>query len=173
MRICISAGHGLRDPGALNDSLKLREHVEAYGIVWELRDTLKAAGHQVEFISCFQTLGNKIANVNQLHLNKRFDWAIEVHFNSARSNQANGTEVLFLSEKNKAAARKMSAAIASALGTRDRGAKKRTNLGWLKKTKPPALIVEVLFLNNANEAKKINHRKFGQKTSEAILAGLK
>ena len=86
--------------------------------------------------------------MNEIHGTSRFDWAIEIHFNSALNPKAKGTEVLYYSTKNAGVATRMSRAIASSLGTRDRGSKNRNNLGWLRKTDPPALIVEVLFINN-------------------------
>ncbi len=170
MRFCVSAGHGKNDPGAINEKLALKEHLEAYKLAWELRDALKAAGHSVVFISCFQNLGQKIAEVNVLHAEKPFDWAIEIHFNSAVSARARGTEVLYYSTKNVGVATRMSAAIAASLETRDRGSKKRNNLGWLTRTHPPALIVETLFINNAGDAGKIRDQRFCEKAVQGIVA---
>jgi N-acetylmuramoyl-L-alanine amidase len=172
MRICISAGHGLRDPGAVNNKLRLKEHLHAYAIAWELRDSLEALGHKVEFISCFQTLGEKIQNVNTLHRQVPFDLAVEIHFNSAASPQANGTEVLYYSTKNQSRAAMISAALATALDTRDRGAVKRDNLGWLKRTDPPALIVETLFIQNEQEARIMHSPGFHFIAADAIARSI-
>jgi N-acetylmuramoyl-L-alanine amidase len=151
MRIALSIGHGLRDPGAVNGLLF--EHLEAYKIGWFLRDALEARGHAVELISCFQILGAKIRAVNALHEARPLDLALEVHFNSAADPRANGTEVLFLSAKNEALAARVSKQLSITLGTRNRGAVKRDNLGWLKQTAPPALIVEVLFISSSLDAR--------------------
>src|SRR4026207_1739864 len=96
MRIAVSVGHGLNDPGAVNGDLI--EHLEAYKIVWRLREALK--GHDVEPISCFQTLASKIRNVHDTDAVKPLDMAVEIHFNSAADPKANGTEVLYFSPKN-------------------------------------------------------------------------
>lgn len=172
MRLAISAGHGNQDPGAVNAAHGLIEHVEAYRIAWLLRDVLERGDHSVEFISCFQTLGEKISQVNRLHAERRVDLAIEIHFNSSTSTTARGTEVLHYSPKNEALALLISHAISRALGTRDRGAVKRDNLGWLKRTDPPALILEVLFLSNDLEAQKIGLFGFHQTVAQAIAEAL-
>jgi N-acetylmuramoyl-L-alanine amidase len=173
MRLILSVGHGDRDPGALNPQLHLREHVEAYRIVWELRDMLERAGHQVQFISCFQSLAAKIREVNRLHAEHAADLALEVHFNSAVDPTANGTEVLYCSPKNHELAARISRGISAVLGTRDRGAKKRIDLGWLKVTKPPALIVEVLFISNNTEAALCETPNFPMAVANAITDSLR
>lgn len=167
MRFCVSAGHGLRDPGAVNVERHLIEHVHAYHITWLLRDQLERLGHQVEFISCFQPLADKIQTVNALHAVQPFDLALEVHFNSAEDLTANGTEVLYLSAKNKELAARISASVSKSLGTKDRGAVRRGNLGWLRQTVPPALIIETLFIQGF-EAGKILAPDFHGRVAGAI-----
>lgn len=171
MRIALSAGHGLRDPGAVNTERGLCEHLESYKIVWFLRDVLERQGHQVEFVSCFQSLASKIREVNELHAVQPVDLALEIHFNSADDLTANGTEVLYLSAKNKERAASISASVSKSLGTKDRGAVRRGNLGWLNKTTPPALIVEVLFIQ-ADEAGKILAPDFHGRVAGAIARGI-
>jgi N-acetylmuramoyl-L-alanine amidase len=172
MRICLSAGHGLRDPGAENPRLGLNEHVEAYRIAWELRDVLEAEGHYVEFISCFQSLTDKVGTVNRLHAVRPFDLALEIHFNAATNPDARGTEVLHYSAKNRGLAARISKQLSEAIATKDRGAVKRDNLAWLKRTNPPALIIETLFLHNDHEARKIQEPPFHSKVAQAIAKGL-
>src|SRR5688572_3252762 len=135
MRIAVSVGHGLHDPGAVND--EHCEHLIAYQIAWRLREALTDRRHTVEPISCFQHLAAKIKEVNRLHDIKPFDLAVEIHLNSSVDPKANGTEVLYYSDKNKLLAARISKSIAQSIGLRDRGAVKRTSLGFLKQTNPP------------------------------------
>lgn len=170
MRIALSIGHGLWDPGAVSGLFV--EHVEAYKIAWLLRDALESKGHAVELISCFQELSEKIRNINELHAVKRFDLALEIHFNSHADPKANGTEVLYYSPKNQVLAAKISKGLAAAIGTRDRGAVQRLKgLGFLKQTDPPALIVEVLFISSPVDTAAMNIT-FHRRVAEAIAGCL-
>jgi len=171
--VMLSAGHGNRDPGAVNADLSLSEHVEAYKITWMLRDQLERRGVKTEFISCFQTLTRKIAVVNYRCEDAiKPAAAIEIHFNSAAVDTAHGTEVLHYGASTKELAARISRKIAVAIGTRDRGPKVRPDLGWLKLTKCPAVIVEVSFINNPTEAAKILEPGFHGKVAAAITKAL-
>ncbi len=166
----VSAGHGQRDPGAVNPRLGLMEHLHAYMIAWHLRSALEAKGHACIFITPFQSLSQKITDVNERSKEATIAAAVEVHFNSATSLEANGTECCYLSAEAMAAS--VSENLSEALTTRNRGAVPRDNLGWLNQTIPPALIVEVLFISNDLEAEKIYERDFHQRAARAIAEGL-
>lgn len=169
MRIAVSVGHGLSDPGAVNGDLC--EHLIVYGIAWKLREALTAKGHNVEPISCFQPLIGKIKEINAEHAVKPFDLAVEIHLNSAADPKANGTECLYFSPKNQPLATQLSGALSKALGTRNRGAIKRDNLGFLKQTNPPALIIEVLFISNPSDTSLMDVT-FPRRVAEAISVNL-
>lgn len=173
MRIAISAGHGKGDPGAVNKTLGLEEHREARRICEELEQELQLRGFNVFVVEYNSfSLKEKIAEVNRAHAESPIGHALEIHFNSNAGEPAHGTEVLHLSVKNKDLAEHMSNKIALAIGTVSRGAKQRMNLGWLKQTKPPALIVEVLFINNDSEALKVNQPDFAKNVAVAIAESL-
>lgn len=170
MRIALSIGHGLNDPGAVSGLFI--EHLEAYKIAWLLRDALTTNKHTVELISCFQELPKKINSINELHNVKPFNLTIEIHFNSHTDPKANGTEVLYYSPNNQPLAAKISAAISRELGTRDRGAVKPTRpLGFLRQTQPPALIIEVLFISSPVDTSAINIT-FHRRVAESIAGCL-
>lgn len=173
MRIAISAGHGKGDPGAVNETLGLQEHAEAVKICREFERQLQEVGIDVLVIPYgVFSLKEKIAEVNAAHAESQIAQAIEVHFNSNPGPPAYGTEVLFQSVKNRDIAKEISRELATAIGTTDRGAKQRMNLGWLKQTKPPALIVEVLFINNNDEASKVKGLDFAERAAAGITRGL-
>lgn len=165
MRIAVSIGHGLNDPGAVNG--EYIEHLHAYMIAWHLKELID--GH--EFISCFQHLAGKIKSINSLHSTKPLDLAVEIHFNSSTDTKANGTETLYYSTKNRPLAERISLSIASSIGLRNRGAIKRTNLGFLKQTNCPALIIEVLFLSSPVDTSAIDIT-FHRRVAEAIAGAL-
>lgn len=173
MRIGISAGHGKGDPGAVNPRLNLVEHEAAVAACVALEARLKAAGISYFVVPYSKySLGEKIAVLNAEHLKRPITQAIEVHFNSNAGTPGAGTEVLHHSVKNGPLAARMSAAISRRLGLLDRGAKKRDGLGWLTKTKPPALIVEVLFINNDTEADLIKTPGFAGRVAAGIVEAL-
>lgn len=167
MRLAISTGHGLNDPGAVNG--ELIEHLHAYQIAWHLMNSIGFLNS--EFISCYQTLAGKIKSINLLNDSKLIDLAVEIHFNSSTNTKANGTEVLYYSEKNKPLASRISNSIAQSIGLRDRGAIKRTNLGFLKQTNCPALIIEVMFISSPVDTSAIDIT-FHRRVAEAIRSVL-
>lgn len=166
MRIAVSIGHGLNDPGAVNGEYV--EHLHAYMIAWYLKEFI----NDHEFISCFQPLAGKIKSINSLHSVKPLDLAVEIHFNSSAETNANGTETLYYSTKNKRLAERISLSIASSIGLRNRGAVKRTNLGFLKQTNCPALIIEVMFISSPVDLSAID-LTFHRRVAEAIVEAMK
>jgi N-acetylmuramoyl-L-alanine amidase len=170
MYIILSVGHGLQDPGACNPALGLIEHLEAYKIVWHLRDALIVAGYLVDVISCFQSLSAKIANVNALHAQRKAALACEVHFNSHETPDAHGVEVCYTTQERLATA--VSDVLADALDLTNRGAKHRPDLAWLSQTVPPAILVETLFLSNPMEAGLIAEPGFHERVALAICGAL-
>lgn len=73
------------------------------------------------------------------------DWSI--HFNAASVTEAaRGVEVLYYDAKDLAS--KVSASIAKVSGLKDRGAKQRTDLYFLRNTTKPAILIEVCFVDS-------------------------
>ncbi|MED3832392.1 N-acetylmuramoyl-L-alanine amidase [Peribacillus frigoritolerans] len=93
-------------------------------------------------------------NINTLvkyHNSKNRDLDVSVHFN-AGTKETGGTEDLYYGDGNKALAARVSKAISEALGIKDRGAKKRIDLGFLKGTSKPAILIEVCFVDTKTNA---------------------
>ena len=73
------------------------------------------------------------------------DWSI--HFNAASITDApRGVEVLYYDAKDLAT--KVSAAIAKVSSLKDRGAKQRTELYFLRNTNKPAILLEICFVDS-------------------------
>ncbi len=81
------------------------------------------------------------------------DLFISIHCNSASTPDACGTETLIFSKGGEAErlAKEINKNIRE-LGLADRGVKVRTNLGVLKNTTMPAVIVELAFISNQSDA---------------------
>ncbi|MCK1985155.1 MULTISPECIES: N-acetylmuramoyl-L-alanine amidase [Peribacillus] len=149
-KFVISSGHAKYVSGAVDI---LNEVFEARRVVSKVTDYMKELGCSVvEYHD--NTSRTKRDNVNGIvryHNSKERDLDVSVHFN-AGTKEIGGVEVLYLSSGNKAIAAKVSKAIAEAIGIKDRGAKKREDLGFLNGTHKPAILIEVCFVDTATNA---------------------
>ena len=150
--ITLSSGHGKFVSGCVGNGLE--EHEQAVRVVNTVAKYIKQLGCTCSTFHDTKTT-NQSANLNAIvkahnATNRQVD--ISVHFNSA-SVSATGTEVLYISDSMQDEAAELSAVIAKSLGLKNRGAKKRTNLRFLKGTEKPALLIEICFLSNTNDVK--------------------
>lgn len=173
MKICVDAGHGSRDPGAVNGEYK--ESVIALEIVLKLGEVITAGGDEIVYTREDDTFVElydrcKIAN------NAGCDCFVSIHLNSAESKQANGTETLVYGPSSVSAcklAEIVDRKMVEATGFRDRGVKFRPDLCVLKRTKMPAILVEVGFISNDDEVKQLVDESVQEKIAEAIYSGIK
>jgi hypothetical protein len=152
MKIVISSGHGLKIRGAAGpEPWGLDETDEARRVVAEVADWLTVNGYDVSQVHDDQST-NQSDNLHYLvsHHNKfpaadRLDCSI--HFNAyvADKNIGRGTECLYISQDELAG--RVAAAISSASGLINRGAKYRSDLYFLNGTTGSrgAILVEVAF----------------------------
>lgn len=153
----ITSGHSNTDPGAVNGKVKEADLVVNFrnAVTYYLRE----AGIQVK------TDGTGSQNdplSSAIKLIKGSSVAVEFHMNAAASKQANGVETIAL-PKDKKLAQELSAAVASALGSRLRG-----DNGWIDQSKSArgslgyinagGLIVELGFISNEDELARFNAR---------------
>jgi len=147
-KFVISSGHGKYVSGA---GSYIDEVTEARRVVAKVADYLNQLNCSVsEFHD--NTSKNQRDNINTIvryHNSKQRDLDISVHFNAAsKTNDPRGVEVLYVNDKYKDLAEKVSLAIANSSGLKNRGAKKRTNLGFLNGTSKPAILIEVAFVDS-------------------------
>ena len=144
--IVISSGHSLTILGA---SELISEAEENRRVVKRVVEYLRSGG--VDVIEFHEDLAiSGPANLNNIiafHNSQQRDLDVSVHFNSVGGGMREagiGTEVLYFSAQELAT--RVSAAVAKAGGFINRGAKKRTDLGFLSRTTKPAIIIEVCFV---------------------------
>jgi len=146
MKIVISSGHGKNVAGAIG---LINEVTEARKVAPRVAAYLRYAGAEVvEYQDDYSinAIDNLSAIVN-FHNAQARDLDVSVHFNSVDGGirkEGIGTETLYYSAD--ALAAKVSKAIADASGLKNRGAKQRTDLGFLAKTTKPAILIEVCFV---------------------------
>lgn len=109
------------------------------------------------------------------------DFLVSLHLNSGGGS---GVEAIFAetaAPKRRAQAAAMSSSTARVLGLIDRGAKSdvqshRGKLGILRQTKPPALLLELAFIDSARDRRAITECPVGTVVPRgvtAIIAGIK
>lgn len=163
-RICFDYGHGGSDPGAVyngrkeaDDNLKLglavAKELRRHGVVVdETRATDKTMS-----LSERSRMENKTS----------YDYFISFHRNAFKPEQANGVETFTYTSqtaKAKELAEKIQRELAK-IGFTNRGVKK-ANFHVLRKTKAPAVLMEIGFIDNTSD-----NRIFDNKFNE-IVAGI-
>lgn len=176
MKICVDAGHGGTDPGAvgpagtkekdvnLQIALKLQEALERNGITVVMTRKQDVAKRLTIDERCI------IAN------NADVDYLVSIHANadSDRNDKTgHGTETWAYSKASKGyqLAQVIQKELIAANGLTDRGVKVKQ---WdiLKGAKAPAVLVETAFLNNSTEEKLLTDAAFQKLTAEAIAKGI-
>lgn len=151
----ISSGHSLKVRGASCSKFQMDEVDEARIVTEKVASYLKQLNATVHTFhdNTSTTQSRNIDTIVKFHNSKIRDLDISTHFNaSSITDSARGTEVLYVNDKYKELAEKLSSAIAVAGGFKNRGAKKRTDLGFLNGTKKPALLIEICFVDSKVDA---------------------
>ena len=91
------------------------------------------------------------------------DYFISIHTNAVSNPQANGTEVLVYSLRAPIypLAEEVLEAITERMGTRDRGVKVDPSIFVLRRTRMPAMLIELGFITNPQDAAKLANDPYG------------
>jgi len=108
------------------------------------------------------------------------DLFVSIHNNATLTGSAySGTEVLYKAGKsysngmsNYSFAETMRKALMAKIDTIDRGLKDRQDLYVLNRTNMPAVLVEVGYMTNPSELKKLNTDSFQSKVAQGITQGV-
>lgn len=171
--VCIDAGHGGKDPGAIANGVTEKEVCLAVAL--RLQKLCEAAGAKVHMTRTTDTYPDLDARC-ELANSKRCDLFISIHCNIApNSDDVSGCEAYYSDESE--SSRRLAVAIVHAVvtqtGVADRGARKDTRgLRVLTKTAMPATLVELGFLSNPAEARKLNSPAMQDKMAKALFDGL-
>lgn len=170
--ICIDAGHGGADPGAING--KYQEKNAALGIALKIGDKLTQKGHKVVYTrSTDKVLGLQarcdISNV------AKADAFVSIHCNSAENKDASGIET-FQYPGVGGITKRLAANVQNSLSVnfpeeKDRGVKE-AKYYVLKNTKAPAILVEVGFISHDETAEKLFRFSYQEKLARVIVEGI-
>lgn len=162
----VHGGHNSIVPGA---NMYLNEVTEDRSVKDKVIAYLRAAGHTA--YDCTDDAGTtqsaNLSNIVRKCNSHSVDLDISIHLNAGGGT---GTEVLYYpgSSEGQAMATKVSAAVASALGLKNRGAKARSDLYVLKNTKAVAILVECCFVDSQADAAAWSADKCAKAIVEAV-----
>ena len=161
IKIYIDQGHNPENPNAGAEGNGLREQDLTYRIGAELAALINA-NPQLEARLSRPTPETQLGTSNATSLAARVrdanswgaDYFISLHTNASTSPSANGSEafVYRLGSSASVLAGNILSRMTAAVGFTDRGVFARPTLYVLRKTRMPAVLLEIGFITNANEA---------------------
>lgn len=178
--VCIDPGHGIgKDTGATGIS-GLQEDDVTLSVGLKVGKILEDRGVKVVYTRTEDQRSVPMSVTESLQ--KRCDisndanakYFVSIHCNSFEVDSANGTETL-RNESNSESERLATAIqknIISGVGTYNRGLKDGNWLYVVKNTNSPAVLTELGFLTNPNDAEKLASDSYRQKYAEAIANGI-
>ena len=172
LKVCIDAGHGGQDPGAVNGSK--HEAVATLAIAKKVGTILKAKGCQIKYT---RTKDKSLTLQERCDISNAFDADVfvSIHLNAATNEDAEGIETWRyknVGERTKRLADNVQTQLIAMTGCRNRGVKTSESLYVLKHTKASAVLVEAGFISNAAEAKSLFCEKCQSRIAQAIVNGI-
>ena len=153
-----NAGHSAKSPGAGANGYE--EHTQARLCNKAFIKAMKQRGHYVtdttsDAANKTAVLQEQVAKANRIGGgSKQLDasW----HLNAGGGS---GVEVLYYGESTKKLATEISEAISKALGVKNRGAKQRKDLYFLKHCKAHAILIETCFADSLIDMQKLSKKR--------------
>lgn len=165
IKLYIDQGHNPENPNAGAEGNGLREQDITYRVGEELAALLRQ-NSAFEVRLSRPTPTTALGNSNSTSLRARVDdanaWGadyfISLHTNASENARANGTEAFSYARGSNAfrLGEDILRGISEATGLRDRGMQVRPSLYVLRKTAMPAILVELGFISNPEEAALMN-----------------
>lgn len=170
--ICIDAGHGGADPGAVGNGLN--EKAITLKVALFCQEYMRS--HYPEFKPLLTRAIDKSVSLSErVQVSNRAgaDLFISIHTNAHSDPGANGFESFILPGSKKSPPVQFLmhprlVRVFTAKGVRDRGQKK-AGLYVVKNTNAPAILLELGFISNAAEARLMRDDKFLRECAKAIV----
>ncbi len=178
-KIYIDQGHNPEGINAGAEGFGLREQDINYAVGIRLRDILQADGRfevRVSRPTPETSLGTGNATSLAARVNGANEWGadyfISIHCNASENPAANGSEVYVFRDTGAAAdlAAAVLAAIVARVGTKDNGVRVNPALYVLRRTRMPAILVELAYITNAEDVQKLQNDRYA--FAYAIYEGL-
>ena len=170
MKVCIDAGHGGSDPGAVNEKLSLQEKDIVLDISMILADMLDYTVVMTRETDRYLSLTDRCMTANTAGA----DIFVSVHTNAFHAAEAEGIEVLHWpgSERGIKLAELLQVRLVYELEWRNRGIKDRDDLAVLRDTNMPAALAEIGFISNPKEGKAMQACNFRRMAAKALKLGI-
>jgi N-acetylmuramoyl-L-alanine amidase len=175
-KVCIDPGHGMSnrtrgifDPGAVHveGTVRFEEATIALKYGLTLKDEFRARGVDVfmtrDDAADHAPVGQRASNAK----NAGCDLLISLHLNDFDDDTANGFEVLFRDDDDRALAQKLQTAIVALTGLRDRRIKQRDDLAVLK-FPGRAVLIELGFIANDQDREALLNPQIRAAVCQAI-----
>jgi N-acetylmuramoyl-L-alanine amidase len=171
LRVAIDAGHGGDNAGASGAVSKVLEKDYTLRIAEQLYRTLKTAGAQHVFMT--RTKDTTLSMPERIAMLRQYDpqLLVSIHLNSASSDTVQGTSTYY----RYIGFRPLSKAILErmlTLGLKEFGNVGSFNFSLSGPTDYPNALVEVAFLSNPEDEKKILSPKFQKAVAQKIYLGI-
>ena len=176
MKVCIDAGHGGTDPGAVGQNGALEKDITLQ-IAQQVKAALLRNGVEVVMTRESDKEGRLvIAERCKIANDAKVDYLVSIHANADgdRSDKTGyGTETWAYSKARAGypLAQAVQKELIAATGLTDRGVK-FNDWAILKGAKAPAILVETAFINNTQEEKMLTDASWQKKVAEAIAKGI-
>lgn len=179
IKIFIDQGHNPSGPNTGAEGNGLVEQDITYAVGQYLAELLRADPRfevRLSRNAPDEILGTSNATSLAARVQAANDWPadyfISIHCNANENPAINGTEVYVYQEGTQAywLAQHVLRGIVCRTGTRDNGVRVRPSLYVLRRTKMPAILVELAYLTNAEEARRLETDPFG--FAQGIMNGI-
>ncbi|MCS7165177.1 MAG: N-acetylmuramoyl-L-alanine amidase [Candidatus Calescibacterium sp.] len=176
--VVIDAGHGGRDPGAINSTLGIKEKDITLKISLLVENKLKKAGYNVILTrkGDYELTNSPIdseelqARVNVAKQNNAAIF-VSIHINASTYPFANGLMTFYCKEIDYLLAQYIHYELAKTNIFDDKGIRK-ANFYVLKYNPVPAVLLELGFISNYNDATKLMSDSYIEKLAQAIAIGI-
>lgn len=164
IRIFIDQGHNPQGVNAGAEGFGLREQDVNYAVGMELARLLNSDPRFVARVSRTtptESLGASNATSLQRRVQMANSWPadyfVSIHCNANTNPAVNGTEVYVYQQRTQAywLAQHVLNGVVDAVGTKDNGVRLNPSLYVLRRTAMPAILVELAYLTNGNDALKL------------------
>ena len=176
MKWYLDFGHGGKDPGALGTN-KTKESDTVLKIGMLIKNNLEQAFEKVITTredDKYYSLDYRSSKANK----ENCDYFVSIHMNSSTNKSAKGVEVWVYDEKSKLytlskniclnLSKDICSNLSKAINTPNRGVKISKSFSVLRKTKMPALLIEIDFISNSSVEASLKSDKYIKDISDSI-----
>ena len=172
MKWYLDFGHGGKDSGAVSAN-KIKESDTVLKIGMLIKNNLEKNNEKVITTreeDKYYSLDYRSSKANK----ENCDYFVSIHMNSSTNKSAKGVEVWVYDEKSKVynLSKNICSNLTKTINTPNRGVKISKSFSVLRKTKMPALLIEIDFISNSSVEASLKSDKYIKDISDSISKSL-